>query len=82
VKRSSGWSREVLREVAKTKTKTIREMEQSLSPEGLKLAKKSARAIWAVTGTSREVNNSPEGATIHELVGAYLERKGKTKERR
>jgi hypothetical protein len=68
--------------MAKTKPKTIKEMEQSLSPEGLKLAKKSARAIWAVTGTSREVNNSPEGAAIHKLMVAYLERKGKTKERR
>jgi hypothetical protein len=34
-----------VRTTAKTKQKTIEEMEQALSPEGVELAKKSVRAI-------------------------------------
>jgi hypothetical protein len=61
-----------VRTTAKTKMKTIEEMEQALSPEGVELAKKSVRAIKALARCTGEVTKSPERDAIHELEQAYL----------
>lgn len=59
--------------MAKTKPKTIQEMEQALSPEGLKLAKREARAIRASANSCAATARSPERKAIHELVMAYID---------
>jgi hypothetical protein len=58
--------------LAKKKQKSIAEMEQALSPEGLKLAKKARRAINAMTLSTVTVTKSPERDAINELVTAYM----------
>jgi hypothetical protein len=55
------------------KTRTTRELEREISPEGLKLAKKSLRLIRAFANNSAEVSQSPETEDIHKLVAAYIE---------
>jgi Fe2+ or Zn2+ uptake regulation protein len=62
-----------VRGVAKTKAKTARELEEALSPEGLKLTRKSLRVIRAFAKNSAEVADSPEAEAIHELVWARLQ---------
>lgn len=62
--------------MAKTKKteKTIEQLERELSPEGVKLAKQSYRAIKAMSRATVEANKSPERVAINELVQAYAER--------
>jgi len=54
------------------KKKTIEEMEQALSPKGLRLAKEGVERIDALTRNMQDVANSPEEDAIRELTQAYI----------